>query len=378
MVPLKFVGDPFSISGYSEHIRELMLSLLEKGADLSLEYVRQDPTALPGDYIEKLKPLINKDNKSNVSVYVSVPTLIKKKSGKVVAVCAFETDGLPKSWVERLNETSDLVIVPSRFNLETFSRAGVKVPIEVVPEGFDPDIYRPTGPKFDLGLPSDTFKFVSMSSWILRKGWERLLVAYLTEFSLTDKVALILKVHGPTSDPGFLERVRASIKSVKSALGFTDWQGHLLRPSAPIYLLAKPLSPAQLAGLYRYSDAFVLATRGEGWSRGALEAAACASPVITTNWSGHLDFLSFDNSYLVNYDLTPCISEPGHPFIYSGEQSWADIKIADLRQTMRLVFSTPPDKRLLATGDVNPKFTWQNCASKFMDAIDKHFGAANA
>ena len=37
--------------------------------------------------------------------------------------------------------------------------------------------------------------------------------------------------------------------------------------------------------------AFVSFTKGEGFGRPLLEAAITGKPVITTNWSGHLDFL---------------------------------------------------------------------------------------
>ena len=37
---------------------------------------------------------------------------------------------------------------------------------------------------------------------------------------------------------------------------------------------------------------FVSFTKGEGFGRPLLEAAVTGKPVITTNWSGHIDFIT--------------------------------------------------------------------------------------
>src|ERR1019366_4544938 len=54
--------------------------------------------------------------------------------------------------------------------------------------------------------------------------------------------------------------------------------------------------------LYASADCFVLPTRGEGFGLPAIEAGACGLPVITTNYSGQTDFLTNDNSYLLQID----------------------------------------------------------------------------
>ena len=53
---------------------------------------------------------------------------------------AWETSRLPADWPARLNETA-AVIVPSRFAARVFRESGVRVPVEVVHEGVDPQVY---------------------------------------------------------------------------------------------------------------------------------------------------------------------------------------------------------------------------------------------
>ncbi|HEX8474355.1 MAG TPA: glycosyltransferase family 4 protein [Pyrinomonadaceae bacterium] len=52
----------------------------------------------------------------------------------------WEADRLPSVWSERLN-LARAVIVPSRFLVDAFRQSGVNVPIEVVAQGVDPEIY---------------------------------------------------------------------------------------------------------------------------------------------------------------------------------------------------------------------------------------------
>lgn len=52
-----------------------------------------------------------------------------------------EADKIPERWPERLN-LADAVITPSRFGAKVFQACGVTAPIEVVPDGVDPEVYQ--------------------------------------------------------------------------------------------------------------------------------------------------------------------------------------------------------------------------------------------
>jgi glycosyltransferase involved in cell wall biosynthesis len=52
----------------------------------------------------------------------------------------FEASRLPSGWADRLNR-AHVLIVPSTFVAGAFRASGVKVPIEVVPDGVDPQAY---------------------------------------------------------------------------------------------------------------------------------------------------------------------------------------------------------------------------------------------
>jgi glycosyltransferase involved in cell wall biosynthesis len=52
----------------------------------------------------------------------------------------WESDRLPRTWINPLNRAR-AVIVPTRFVADVCRRSGVESPIEVVPEGVDPELY---------------------------------------------------------------------------------------------------------------------------------------------------------------------------------------------------------------------------------------------
>ena len=82
----------------------------------------------------------------------------------------FETDSIPQDWVGRLNQM-DEVWVPTAFNVETFAKAGVTVPIQVVPGGVDATLFRPALRPLRVPGARGTV-FLSIFEWAFRKGWD--------------------------------------------------------------------------------------------------------------------------------------------------------------------------------------------------------------
>ena len=82
---------------------------------------------------------------------------------------------------------------------------------------------------------------------------------------------------------------------------------------------------------------FVSFTKGEGFGRPLLEAAITGKPVITTNWSGHVDFLKPDYNVLVGGELKPVHNSAANKFLIK-ESKWFNINIDIASRAMKDIF----------------------------------------
>jgi glycosyltransferase involved in cell wall biosynthesis len=82
------------------------------------------------------------------------------------------------------------------------------------------------------------------------------------------------------------------------------------------------------------SDCYVSLHRSEGFGLTMAEAMLLDKPVIATDYSGNLEFMTKDNSYLCPYKLVS-VGSGNHPYT---EGIWADPDIDQAALLMRQVF----------------------------------------
>jgi len=279
-----------------------------------------------------------------------------------IARTTFESDRIPEQWVTELNKF-DEVWVQSSFNKETFKSSGVKVPMRRIPNFFDIRRYTPRGPK--LALPvEESFLFLSVFDMKRRKGYDLLLEAFLDEFSQEEGAALIMKIRDP-SKSGLAEELIASHPKPS-------------KEKPAVYIIDQMLTTEELHGLYRSCHAFVLPTRGEGWGRPYFEAMLMELPVIGTNWSGHTDFMTEQNSYLVEVDRLEEITENVNPAFIG--HCWAEPSLKDLRRKMRMVFKRKAEARAKgrrARHDLLTAYSMQATSNQVISEVAK-FSHASA
>lgn len=246
----------------------------------------------------------------------------------------FETDSVPASWIPYCLDMNE-IWVPSEFNVETFSQAGIpKEKLFVIPEAIDTDVFNP-GKFQPLELTNKAkFNFLSIFEWTERKGAEILLRAYFESFSNKDDVCLYIRTYllghydGDTS-----LIIQKKIDEIITRNGYN-------KNTLPKYvLLSEQLPFEDMIRLYKSVDCFVLPSRGEGWGRPYQEAMAMGLPVIGTNWSGNTAFMTNENSYLIDIDGLVEINGMEIPF-YNG-QKWANPSIKHLKKLMKEVHSNP-------------------------------------
>lgn len=300
--------------------------------------------------------------RSAVVQHCTPDTFRNSLCGKVnIGRTMFETDRIPPGWVERCKQM-DEIWVPSRFNIETFSMTGVpRHKLRAVPGGVDVRAFHPAA--LPLALRKRGFTFLANFGWIDRKGWDLLLKAYCHEFKLQEEVTLVIKTF-----PCF------PVYPIEHRYGCFIQRLDLRRPAPAILLVNSSLPVSYMPGLYTACDAFVLPSRGEGWGLPYLEAMACGLPVIGTRWSGNLDFMNDDNSYLIEIegleDVPANIDMP----VYLGHR-WAKPSLDHLRQLLRHVYEHRQEagaKGARARADVCERWTWEQAASAAARELEKY------
>ncbi|HHY47932.1 MAG TPA: glycosyltransferase family 4 protein [Firmicutes bacterium] len=334
---LLITGPVFDATGYAEILRNIALGLDQSGVNIRLEprNLGQAMAPLPAATEEALRRMAGGmasggASKPGVALHIFLAGFFMPVAGMFnIGLTMLEVDRVPADWVARCN-MMDEIWVPSSFNLETFSASGVKREIiRVMQLGVDVKKFSPAGAPLEVpGLRG--FVFLSVFEWILRKGYDLLLPAFLAEFGPEEDVSLLLKVHDNSGYDPAGASIRAYVDEVCRSMG---------RPTGQIVVISHVLPSDLMPALYRRANCFVLPTRGEGWNMPAIEAMASGLPVISTAWSGQMDFLQEAGAYLIEVEALEAVPMQGiaNDKVYAGAR-WARPSVSHLRRLMRHVY----------------------------------------
>jgi len=324
-------------SGYADDARDLILGIDNySDIDVKINPINWSDVDWELDEKDKLRlfKLIGKKDKDGyINLDQIFPQYFKKKSNALYNIgrAFFETDRIPQEWVEKCNEMDELWI-PSDFNVKTFSESGVseekifKVPGCLNPEKYDPG----AAPVF---IPErKEFNFISVFDWSYRKGWDVLLRAFIEEFSPDEEVSLTLKTYSSYGLTG-QDIQTIIVHYIKDTLGKD------LERAARVVLMTKVMGKKELIRFYKSGEAFVLPTRGEGWGRPFMESMAMGLPTIGTRWSGNLEFMNDDNSFLIDCCLTDVPEEALREVPHFRGHRWAEPSVDHLKKLMRFVYT---------------------------------------
>ena len=258
-------------------------------------------------------------------------------NGPTAARLMFETDQLPSDWMRRLHAVDELWLT-SDHAIEVFGNAGIPAErMHRLPMTLDFDLYDPALEREPFALPADArgFTFLTTFEFQERKGWDILLDAWVRAFDASDDVSLVLKtfsLHGDTRREVH-ERLDTTLADARRRHGKTN---------APVVLESSVLPASELPRLYAACDAFVLASRGEGWGRPYMEAMAMGLPTIGSRWSGNLAFMNDGNSFLVDGVLRPVERWDARPERDWKGHRWFSADPDELAATLRHVAEGGP------------------------------------
>lgn len=233
----------------------------------------------------------------------------------------WELTRMPPSWAPVFN-AMDAILAPSTFVAQSvacsFPAAIRPVPLVTQPMDVSSVPRRPSLPQGFI-----FFGAFDVLSSVARKNPGAIIEAFIRAFAGRSDVHLVLKswqVTNVTLDAAALAPILERHKNV--------------------HLITDDLSAAEMAALYRDSDAFVSLHRAEGLGLGILEAMSFGRPAVATDYSGSVDFVDETNGCPVKYRLVPVQAPESifSPEFVGASTTWADPDIDDaVRQMRRLV-----------------------------------------
>lgn len=178
----------------------------------------------------------------------------------------------------------------------------------------------------DFGLPESAYLFVfafDINSKVARKNPEGVVAAFQEAFrgESAREVGLVLKVcHADTPCEAW-KRIRGKIAR-----------------DPRIHLFEQTWRKPRVLSLFNICDCFVSLHRAEGFGRCLAEALLLGKRVITTGYSGNLDFCSEPRVQLVHYRKR---AVRAREYFWSEGQLWAEPDLAHAAQCMREARTAP-------------------------------------
>jgi glycosyltransferase involved in cell wall biosynthesis len=240
--------------------------------------------------------------------------------GYNIGVWYWELPDLPDEWRKGFGML-DEIWVATRFVQESIQKQS-PIPVIKIPPCVYVDLDH-TLKRSDFNLPEEIFLFLNAydtHSVSERKNPLAAIRAFKEAFQRNDSsVGFVVKVSNAADDPEMIKQIKYEL------LGYLN-----------CYLIEDTFPRVKFNSLLNLVDAFVSLHRSEGFGLIPAEAMFLGKPVIATNWSGNTDFMTADNSCMVDYQLIPVKSGLLH---YQPGQFWADADISHAARLMKKLTS---------------------------------------
>lgn len=283
----------------------------------------------------------------DISLQITIPNEWKKMAPVNIGYTAgIETTHISPAWLEPSQQMDKIIVISEHakqvfqntlFQDEKGTQFKVTTPIEVV--------HFPWKQIEDATINLDleyNFNFLTINQWGPRKNIEGLISAFIDEFR-EEEVGLVIKTNKASDSQIDKNIVQQNLEHLISSKG---------PKKCKVYLVHGSLTEKEIHGLYKHPKikAFVTATHGEGFGLPIFEAVNEELPVIATNWSGHLDFLSAPDIEgklkpmfgKVDYEIKAIQDQFVWPGVMEKGVGWAYPSLVSLRSRMREVFKDYP------------------------------------
>ena len=225
--------------------------------------------------------------------------------------------------------------------------------VNVVPLGYDPDIFKPSP------MPLGTTRFANFGKFEVRKGHDVLPQIFNKAFTKDDDVELIMMPHN------FFLNQNETNRWVKSFINTPIGD--------KIKFVNRVESHNMVYDIMKNIHCGIFPSSAEGWNLEALELLACGKHLIITNCTGHTEFCNSENSMLVDMVSPKEVAYDGK--FFNGQHLWNSIgkdeedqMIEYMRKIHKLNKNNDLQQNVKGV-ESSKKFTWNNSALKIKEFI---------
>jgi glycosyltransferase involved in cell wall biosynthesis len=356
-----FYGYVFEPTGYGAASRAYVHALHQAGLNLSVVSLGKRQL-IRDSLVESL--LYREISEPEVHICHADPSLLpflKHHSDRLIALTSWETDRVPSEWIGIFDKVLE-VWVPCTHNVEIFERH-IKSPIFCVPHPLMPDsphLKSSFSINDELGLKRDDYVFYSIFTWQERKNPVGIMNAFLKAFPNEPDVSLVLKTRWTLTPERvalgqLAHQVQRSISTCTASSNLNEMRDEkvswnrtsslriideVAKIDRRIKIVGGDWSDEWLTMLAERANCYVSLHRGEGWCYPLFDAASRGKPVIATNYSGPLDYLTSEFHNLVDYHLTPVAQKYMN---FDSEMLWAQPDLSHASALMRYVYESPEE-----------------------------------
>lgn len=240
-----------------------------------------------------------------------------------VGCWAWELSEFPDRWNASF-QLFDEIWTLSTFSQESIARKS-PVPVLRVPPAIEVPCPNQLN-RSSFSIPADSFVFLTvfdLLSVVERKNPLGVIEAFARAFERSDKYHLVLKVNHASRRPAEMARI------VNATAGL------------PVSIIDHTMKRDHVNSLIQCCDCLVSLHRSEGFGLTLAEAMYLKKPVIGTAYSGNMDFMRHDNSFLVGYDL---VTVPAGCDPYDEGTMWAAPRLSEAIEQMRVVVNASYDR----------------------------------
>jgi len=392
MKKVLLIAPILSRSGYGEMARFALRSMMDNpNVELYLHSINWGKTGwiwrddserrLIDSLLQKTVFYRQNGGRFDASVQCTIPNEWQRLTPYDVGYTAgIETSKVSTEWLVKGNEMDKIITISNHSKNvfantkydgtntetgETIKDYSCTTPIDVV--GFPIKDITPV--ELDIN-PRHDFNFLCVAQLGPRKNIDGVLNNFIEEFKDED-VGLIFKVSGANDSVMDYYNTKGMFAHLSKTL---KEEGH----KCSINLLHGNLTDEQMHGLYKHPKikALVSLTHGEGFGLPLYEAAYSGLPIIATDWSGHLDFLTVTNGKRkqklfapVKYSLNPIPGVAVWENVLSADSQWAYVDDKDAKKKMRDVYKNYSKWEKKAKKLIKHCNTIDNCYEEFNKSL---------